>query len=503
MISLRDIPIRRKLMVINMLTSSAALLLACTAFLGYETITFRRALSQEQSTLANVIGANSAAAVIFNDAPAAAKTLSALQAEPQVVAACIYTLDGKPFATYVRTGITGWAPPKLLNAGASIEKDHLTLFQSIVHNGERIGRIYLESDLHALRERVARYAAIIGLVLVVSLLVALLLSGQLQRLVSGPILHLVQTARNVSETEDYSARATKASGDELGLLVDSFNEMLQQIQERDVGLRQRNDALQDEIVERQLAEEKLKAFAAKLEQSNRELQDFAYVASHDLQEPLRKIQAFGDRLKAKHGETLSAEGCGYLERMQNAAHRMQMLINDLLQFSRVTTNAQPFKPVDLSQIAREVISDLEARLEQTAGRVQLGELPTIDADPLQMRQLLQNLVSNALKFHRKETPPVVQLRWQRNGESDKHCQVLVEDNGIGFDEKYLDRIFGVFQRLHGRDEYEGTGVGLAICRKIVARHGGSITAKSKPGQGATFIVTLPVHQPTNKGTNYE
>jgi signal transduction histidine kinase len=503
MASLRDIPIRRKLTLITMLTSSTALLLACTAFLGYETLTFRRALRQEQSTLADVIGANSAAAVIFNDASAAAKTLSALQAESHVVAACIYTLDGEPFTTYVRADIRRWLPPKPLYDGTSIEQDHLTLYQPIVHNGERIGTIYLESDLQAMRERLARYLTITGLVLFASLFVALVLSGRLQRLVSGPILHLVETAHTISETKDYSSRATKASSDELGLLVDSFNEMLEQIQERDEGLRQRNEALQAEIIERQAAEEKLKAFAAKLEQSNRELQDFAYVASHDLQEPLRKIQAFGDRLKSKHGDVLTTEGSGYLERMQNAAHRMQLLINDLLQFSRITTNAQPFKPVDLGKVAREVLSDLEARLEQTAGRVQIDELPTIDADPLQMRQLLQNLIGNALKFHRKDIPPIVQVRWHRNGNADRYCEVFVEDNGIGFDEKYLDRIFGVFQRLHGRGEYEGTGVGLAICRKIVARHSGSITAKSKPGQGTTFIVTLPVHQPTNRGTNHE
>ncbi|MFQ5857551.1 MAG: ATP-binding protein [Anaerolineae bacterium] len=259
-----------------------------------------------------------------------------------------------------------------------------------------------------------------------------------------------------------------------------------------------------DITERKRAEEELKTFAAKLERSNRELQDFASVASHDLQEPLRKIQAFGDRLKAKCGEALSDEGRDYLERMQNAAGRMQTLINDLLTFSRVTTQAQPFVPVDLAGMAREVVSDLEMRIEQVGGRVDVGELPTIDADPTQMRQLLQNLIGNALKFHRQEEMPVVKIRGKLlNGQErrpaggcpvDELCQIIVEDNGIGFDEKYLDRIFTPFQRLHGRSAYEGAGIGLAICRKIAERHGGSITAKSTPGQGATFIVTLPVKQ---------
>jgi signal transduction histidine kinase len=253
-------------------------------------------------------------------------------------------------------------------------------------------------------------------------------------------------------------------------------------------------------IERKRAEKAFKTLTAKLGQSNRELQDFASVASHDLQEPLRKIQAFGDRLKTKCSEVLTDEGRDYLERMQNAAGRMQTLINDLLTFSRVTTKARPFVPVDLAKVAQEVLADLEARIEETGGRVEVGELPTIDADPMQIRQLLQNLMGNALKFHRQEVAPVVKVHGQflnseeRRPNANPFCQITVQDNGIGFDEKYLDRIFNVFQRLHGRSEYEGTGVGLAVCRKIAERHGGDITATSTPGQGTTFIVILPVKQ---------
>jgi signal transduction histidine kinase len=266
-----------------------------------------------------------------------------------------------------------------------------------------------------------------------------------------------------------------------------------------------NAQLKAEIAERQRVEEELRAFAAHLQRSNRELQDFAQVSSHDLQEPLRKIQTFSDRLKTRCDEALDDQGRDYLARLQQAASRMQHLINDLLTFSRVTTKAQPFVPVDLAEVAQEVISDLEVHIEQVSGRVEVGALPTIEADPLQMHQLLQNLMSNALKFHRKEASPVVQISGQSFPRQAPHasetppvtalCQIMVADNGIGFDEKYLDRIFTPFQRLHGREEYEGTGIGLAVCRKIVERHGGSITAQSTPGQGATFIVTLPVTQP--------
>lgn len=241
-----------------------------------------------------------------------------------------------------------------------------------------------------------------------------------------------------------------------------------------------------------------------LARSNAELQQFASVASHDLQEPLRKIQTFGNRLKDKYGEVLTAQGLDYLERMQNAAQRMQVLIDDLLILSRVTTKAQPFTPVHLTQVAQEVLSDLEVLIQQTGGCVTLSELPIIDADPIQMRQLLQNLIGNALKFHRQDQQQVVKIYSQKiehleniptggSPEAD-WCQIIVEDNGIGFDEKYLDRIFNVFQRLHSRSEYEGTGMGLAICRKIAERHGGSITGESTLGQKAKFIVTLPIKQ---------
>jgi PAS domain S-box-containing protein len=256
-----------------------------------------------------------------------------------------------------------------------------------------------------------------------------------------------------------------------------------------------------DITERKRADRQLRIYSARLERSNRELQDFAYVASHDLQEPLRKIQSFGGRLQTKAGEALDEECRDYLQRMFSAASRMQTMIADLMTFSRVETRGQPFVQTDLGLIAREVSADLGTSIEKTAGRVEIGELPTIDADPMQMRQLLQHLIGNSLKFHTEGIPPVVRISCQEHQNSlegsalrPQLCQISVMDNGIGFDEKYLDRIFTVFQRLHKKGEYAGTGVGLSICRKIANRHSGNITARSSPGQGATFMVTLPVVQ---------
>ena len=264
-----------------------------------------------------------------------------------------------------------------------------------------------------------------------------------------------------------------------------------------------HDLLEGKVEERTA---ELNASTEALMRSNRELEQFASVASHDLQEPLRKIQAFGDRLQDRCGEQLGEQGKDYLDRILSSASRMRRLIDDLLSFSRVASKAQPFVLTDLGTLLSEVVSDLEGRLQQTEGRVEVGELPALEADPMQLQQLFQNLIANGLKFHRPGVPPVVRVVGHvstklvnREGFGPvRMAEITVQDNGIGFEEIYLDRIFNVFQRLHGRNEYEGTGMGLAISRKIVERHGGTITAKSNLGEGATFVVNLPLQQPKNE-----
>lgn len=247
-----------------------------------------------------------------------------------------------------------------------------------------------------------------------------------------------------------------------------------------------------DITERIEVEHQRQRFARELERSNRELQEFAFVASHDLQEPLRKIKAFGELLGAECKAQLDETGRDYLARMQNAAERMSALIAGLLVLSRVTTKAQPFVPVDLNLVTREVLDDLEARLQSSGGQVEVGALPSIEADPLQMRQLMQNLLGNALKFHRPGVPPLVKISARTVVSPDGEvCEVKVLDNGIGFGAAEAERIFVPFTRLHGREAYEGTGMGLSICKRIAEHHGGSISARSTPGQGATFVVTLP------------
>ncbi|MCC6614150.1 MAG: PAS domain S-box protein [Anaerolineae bacterium] len=264
-----------------------------------------------------------------------------------------------------------------------------------------------------------------------------------------------------------------------------------------------------DVTELKQTEAKLRRYTEALERGNIELQMFAYTASHDLQEPLRKIQAFGDRLQALTNDLLSEQARDYLQRMINASNRMQALIEDLLTYSRVTTKTQPFHAVDLNAIIAAVCSDLEIAIERAGGVIEVEPLATIDADDGQMRQLFQNLLSNALKFKAKDRPPLIRIsgrvlksdvnRTSLDGATSSFYEITISDNGIGFEEKYAERIFGMFQRLHGRTEYEGTGIGLAICHKIVERHHGSIIAHGNAGQGASFVITIPMRQVVQEG----
>ncbi|MGH7237520.1 MAG: sensor histidine kinase, partial [Candidatus Saccharimonadales bacterium] len=305
----------------------------------------------------------------------------------------------------------------------------------------------------------------------------------------------IYTAADLNLAKEIAARASLAMTN--AQLYRNLQDELEERKNLQAKLHEANRRLENRVKKRT---KQLEISNQQLSRSNQELQDFAYVASHDLQEPLRKIQAFGNLLEEEFGDQL-ADGRDYLNRMRGAAARMNVLIEDLLSFSRVETQGRTFDEVNLNTVAQEVTGDLEARLLETGGRIQLSKLPVIVADATQMRQLMQNLVANALKFSRSGVKPIAKI--YSTATKDKNGiiieqRIFVEDNGIGFDLKYLDKIFTVFQRLHGRGTYEGTGIGLAVCRKIAERHGGNITAKSKPSHGATFIVSLPIKP--DKGT---
>ncbi len=322
-------------------------------------------------------------------------------------------------------------------------------------------------DVYKIQKRMV----IVGLVIIL-FSIGFILWLSLREIIS-PLTRLIKTAQRM-EAGDLSVRLPEDKGAaEFVTLHHTLNSFVE---------KQQNaiDNFEKELALR----------TNKLEASNRELQQFAYIASHDLQEPLRKITAFGDRLVVHAGETLDEKSKDYLERMQSAARRMKQLIEDLLNYSRVTTQANAFEVVSLEKLIEETSAILEFRIAETGGQIEMeGELPTVHGDRSQLQQLIQNLLANALKYHQPDLPPKVVISGRKL--AGNLTEIKITDNGIGFNEKYLDRIFIPFQRLHTRDEYEGTGIGLAISRKIVQRHGGTITAKSRPGTGSSFIITLP------------
>jgi signal transduction histidine kinase len=248
----------------------------------------------------------------------------------------------------------------------------------------------------------------------------------------------------------------------------------------------------DDVTDRRVADHRLKEQHIELQRSNAALDEFASVASHDLQEPLRKILSFGERLTRAVGGTLSGDAQHSLDRMLNAAARMRTLILDLLKYSQVATRVRTFVPTDLAAVTREVLSDLETVLAESGGVVEVGMLPVLEADEPQMRQLIQNLVGNAIKYRRPGVPPRVRVTSAPG--PGARCTITVKDNGIGFNQTYAEKVFQMYERLHSRTEYDGSGIGLAICRRIVEQHGGVISAVSTVGEGATFTVTLPITQ---------
>ena len=281
----------------------------------------------------------------------------------------------------------------------------------------------------------------------------------------------------------------------IGLLID-IHQLYRSAENTAKTLALRTEEL--ERSERDLEEQagRLRRTAERLGASNRELEQFASIAAHDLLEPLRTIRAFGERLTAGSAEQLGERGREYLRRMNDGATRMGALIDGLLAYSRISTRALPYKAVDLTHVANKALSDLEV----DGGRVEIGDLPTVHGDPDQLYRMILNLIGNALKFRHPDRPPVVRIYGRElDGDPDSAgpwCEIVVEDDGIGFAPEYAERIFGVFERLHGAGEYEGTGIGLAVCRRIAERHGGGITAEGRPGEGATFTVRLPVnHSP--------
>ena len=490
--SLRDWPIKQKLTAILLLISGLVLLLTSAAFVTYEVVAIRQTTLKNLSTLGRVIAANSTASLAFANEADATEVLSGLRGEPHIVAAGLYDKDGRLFARYPAVLPGDDLPTTPQKDGYRFEHGYVIGLEPVAEVGNpRLGTLYIKSDMKAVSRTLRLSAAIGAGVMVISLLAAYLLAALLQGRISQPVLALAETARAVSTRQDYSVRAPKLGEDELGVLTDAFNHMLERIEDQNRELRRYATELEQRVADRthelQERNEALRRNAAELLAANQELDAFAYSVSHDLRAPLRSIDGFSQVLLEDYAAQLDDGGRDALHRVRAATQRMGTLIDDLLKLARVTRAEMRTEVVDLSGMARDIADELQRATP--ARQVEFAIAPGLKArgDPRLLRVALENLLRNGWKYTAKQPRPRVEFgSIEVNGERP----FMVRDNGAGFDMKYADKLFGVFQRLHSAAEFEGTGVGLATVRRIITRHGGRIWAESAVDQGATFYFTL-------------
>ena len=490
--ALRDWPIKQKLTAMLVLISGLVLLLTSAAFAGYQYWSLRSATRDALAVRGRIIAANSTASLAFANVADAREILSALRVDRHVVAAVLYDKGGRVFAGYP-AGVAGDVVPAEPGPdGYRFERGLLIGFQPVEEAGsQRLGTLYLASDLGAISDTF-RLSGVIGLaVMAVALLAAYLLSRILQGTISQPILALAETAKAVSTRQDYSVRAPKLGADELGALTDAFNQMLGRIAEQKGELQRYAADLERRVEERthelQERNESLRRNAAELLAANTELDAFAYSVSHDLRAPLRSIDGFSQILLEDYSEKLDEAGRESLQRVRAASQRMGTLIDDLLKLARVTRAEIRTEDVDLSGMAREIVADLQRTTPERQVEFEIAPGLKARGDTRLLRVALDNLLRNSWKYTAKQTAPRVEFR---SADANGGRTFMVRDNGAGFDMKYADKLFGVFQRLHSAADFEGTGIGLATVRRIINRHGGRIWAEGAVDKGATFYFTL-------------
>jgi signal transduction histidine kinase/ActR/RegA family two-component response regulator len=503
--SLHNLSIRRKIILITMLTSSFALLLSAASFLIYDLISFRHLLTQDLTTQAEIIGYNSAAAMAFKDEPAATATLSALTAKGDLVAAVLYNPDGKMFAYYFRAGRTlpEVLPARLQDKGYRFEGQYLEVSHDVTLNGERLGILFLQSDMRQWSTRAKRYASICLVFVLISASLAFLVSSKLQKLISGPIVHLEDTMRTVSATKNYKVRAIKSYADEIGSLIDGFNTMLSDIQQRDTALRGANEELQTrtrelekEVSHRKQAQEELLKAKHIAEEASRAKSTFLANMSHELRTPLNAIIGYSEMLEEEARDSENAENIQDLQKIQSAGKHLLSLINDVLDLSKIEAGKMTLhlESFDVTAMIEEIVNTLQPAVEKNKNtlRVHLrDEVGVMRADVTKVRQILFNLLSNACKFtdHGTITLDVE----QHADEGQEWIRFQVTDTGIGIDPKQKANLFQEFAQADTSiaRKYGGTGLGLAITHRFVQLMKGQISVESQPGRGSIFTVHLP------------
>jgi signal transduction histidine kinase len=451
----------------------------------YDMRDYRQSLTADLATQADILGQSSVAALLFDDAEAARENLLTLKAKPNVIAGALYNARGVLFALYTRSDVpVSSLPTQPHSEGASISGNEVVLVHKVVENGQVLGAVYLRGD-YPIATHLRHYAAIVGGVLAVSFIASLLMCAWLESTVTAPILAMRDVAQKVVEKRDFSLRVDKTTEDEIGYLAEAFNGMLAEIGERTQALLRAEDELRGLNAE---LEQRVTKRTEELAAANKELESFSYSVSHDLRAPVRAIAGFSKLLAEQHETQLDPEARRKLGIVRSEAARMGALIDDLLAFSRLGRQSIQLKPVDMRELVRANLETLNAGHTEHPPEVRVGELPETTGDRSLLAQVWANLLANSYKFSAKKEQPLIEVDAYT---SDAEHVYFVRDNGVGFDPKYVSKLFGVFQRLHDPSEFPGTGVGLALVQRIIARHGGRVWAEGEPGVGATFYFSLP------------
>ncbi|HEY0652405.1 MAG TPA: ATP-binding protein [Chryseosolibacter sp.] len=470
--------IQTKIVTVILLTSGMVLMLTFAAYFLYEYYSFKRTTVYQLSLMSRMLGENSTQSILSNDRQGATQILSSLEVEPHILAGAIYDENNAMVAEY-HHGSSEVSLPKFFNGndGFNVEGSLVLGSQPVLKDGKHIGSVYLVSDMTAVFDRFLLYTNIAGLIFILSIVAAYFVSKRLQRSLSNPIVDLAETAKLISSNRNYAIRAKKYDNDEVGMLTDAFNQMLERIELQNQEIVNFTHSL----------EQKVKARTIELENAYEELEAFSYTVSHDLSAPLRHIDAFMSEFLEENETKLDGDNKKLVTNSIRYARKMRQLIDDLLAFSQLSKKELVKSETSMKELVQSVLQDINPEASDRIC-IDLADLPNCHCDKTTMHQVWENLLSNAIKYSRKKEKAQIQVGFKK---SNGMITYFVKDNGAGFDMRSYNKLFNAFQRLHPQSQFEGTGVGLAIVQRIIAKHQGKVWAESAVDEGSTFYFSLP------------